>query len=78
MGVAVAAGHLHVSVESQGPRAGAAALRPFGFLWTTPFFLFILSMLYDRRRLPMAAVTAVGATFVIHTLVRYVFSVQLP
>jgi hypothetical protein len=56
----------------------AAALKPLGFLWTTPFFLVLLSQLYDRRRLPLAAVTAVAMTFAVHTLARYVFGVVLP
>lgn len=53
-------------------------LQSIGFLWTTPFFIVCLSMVYDTRRPAFIAGMAVGITFLLYGILRILFNVVLP
>ena len=54
------------------------ALPSLGFLWTTPLFIALLSMLYERCRLPVVAAVAVGVAVGLHFGMEHFFGVMLP
>jgi len=54
------------------------SLQSIGFLWTTPFFLGFLSILYDTRRLPLIAGMAVITTLTLYAVLKYAFGVPVP
>ena len=53
-------------------------LQSIGFLWTTPFFIVLLSTVYDTRRTALIAGMGVGITFSIYAILKILFGVILP
>ena len=54
------------------------ALPMLGFLWSTPCFIVPLSMLHDRRRLPVVAAVAIGVAVGLHFGTRHFFGAMAP
>ena len=58
--------------------AYVAALHMAGFIWTTPIFLFVFSMLFQWRHTLLMAGLAPAVSLTLYLLLRHGFGVPLP